>query len=115
MKRILGLTITLLLIFICISTVNAEDISLDDNLTDNNVTLVDSLSDLDEENVSHSHAQISSILNPPVKAAVVTAPGGTLKNLQDIINGANSGDTISLTGNYYYTNAIFFYFFHKIT
>ena len=79
---------------------------MDDNLTDNNVTLVDSLSDLDEENVSHSHAQISSILNPPVKAAVVTAPGGTLKNLQDIINGANSGDTISLTGNYYYTNAL---------
>ena len=38
----------------------------------------------------------------PVKAATITAPGGTFSQLQSIIDGSSSGDVINITGDYSY-------------
>ena len=104
MKKRITISITLLLLLICINTVNAEDNSLDNfNLTTDNLTNLD-INDTLSENVNHSHSQVSEILNPPVKAATITAPGGTFSQLQSIINGASIGDTISITGDYTYNS-----------
>ena len=103
MRKIQLLTIILLLIFFCIGTVHAEDTILDDNSlsnlnsTNSTYILVD--------NISHSHTQISNLINPPVKTATLTASGGTFTQLQSIIDSASDGDTIEITGDYTYNSA----------
>ena len=102
-KRITTLLIFLLLL-ICISTVNAEDNNQDNlNLTDNLTNL--EINDTPLEEFNHSHSQASEILNPPIKAATITAPGGTFTQLQSIIDSASSGDTIEITGDYSYDSS----------
>ena len=55
------------------------------------------------DNSSHNHSELSKVLSSsPVKSATLTAPGGTFTQLQYIINSSNSGDTIEITGDYYY-------------
>ena len=100
MKKITGIFI-FLLIFACIGFVNAEDIVLVDNSTFNDTNLI--LSDTILEDTSHNHTTVSRILSDsPIKVSVVTASGGTFTQLQSIINSANSGDTVTFTGDYIY-------------
>ena len=101
-KRVVGLILTILLLFICLNAVNAENIILDDNsLTNLNST--DILNDTLSENSSHIHSELSKVLSDsPVKKSTINAPGGTFTQLQNIINGAGSGDTIEFTGDYTY-------------
>ena len=104
MKKTIGITLTLLILLICLTSVNAEDVNIEDvNLTDNNLTNLE-INDTLTETVNHSHLQLSSISDSPVKAATINAPGGTFSQLQSIINSASSGDTISITGDYTYNS-----------
>ena len=82
-------------------TVSAEDVILDENnVTDNSTSI---LNDTLVEDSSHTHEQLSKVLtDSPIKAATITASGGTLTQLQSIINGASSGDTINIVGDYTY-------------
>ena len=88
------------MIFICISTVSAEDVNLENtNLTDNSTSLLD---DTVIEN-SHTHEQLSKVLSDsPIKAATITAPGGSFTDLEGVINTSSSGDTININGDYIY-------------
>ena len=101
MKKTIGIAITLLLILlICINTVNAEDISINDtiSLDEDVIEVVDSY---------HNHSQLSSVLvDSPFKAATLTASGGNLSSLQTLINSASPGDTIVLTGDYYWDEGV---------
>ena len=100
MKRILGIFI-IILIFLCISTVNAEDINLTDNSTLDNLSS-DLLVDDALNESSHNHTKVSDIISDsPIKLSV-NAPGGTFNQLQSSIN-SNYGNTIVLTGDYYGT------------
>ena len=102
MKRI-GVIFTILIIFLCISCVNAEDFNLTDiNMTLNDTNTVDLLIDDNlNENSSHNHTKISSISDSPIKAATYSAPGGTFTQLRSIINSASAGSTIVISGDYY--------------
>ena len=104
MKRITGIFI-FLLIFACINVVSAEDTILVDNETivfDDNSSLVLNDSVLEED--SHTHSQLSSIDSSPVMASIISAPGGTFTDFQNLINSAAAGDTIELSGNYVYNS-----------
>ena len=101
-KTTITILLTILLILLCINTVNAEDNNL--NITDNNLTNLE-INDTLTETVNHSHSQASELLNPPVKAATITASGGTFTDLQTVLSTASSGDTISFTGDYTYNSA----------
>ena len=101
-KTILMLSIFALLV-LTLSTVSAEDLDnvTDVNTTNNSDVISDDLLEI-EDNSSHNHIGISDISDSPVKAATVTASGGTFAQLQTVINGASAGDTIQITGDYYY-------------
>ena len=109
MKQKIIIIITLLLLFICINTVNAEDNILEDNTITNNTTTIEETNTnnpIEEDtnltdNTQHNHTQISSITDSPVKATIRYAPGGTFANFQTIINGAANGDVIEVQGDYY--------------
>ena len=103
MKRKIGIIIIFLLILICINTVNADDISLNDtNFTDINSTYDDI--NLSEDTV-HNHSQLSELLSDsPVKAATWTASGGTFAQFKSIVDSASAGDTIIVTGDYTYNS-----------
>ena len=102
MKRILTIFFAILIIFTCINVVNAEDIIQEEDSNDN-LTLI--LNDSLVEDSSHIHTNVSDLISDsPVKAATINAPGGTFTQLQNIINSASSGDTISLTGDYTYNS-----------
>ena len=109
MNKKLLLTL-LILIFISLSTVSAEDTnitnvnssSLNDGIDSSLIedTLIENISD----NTSHSHMQVSNISDSPIKASTINAPGGTFTQLQSIIDSASSGDTIEITGDYTYNS-----------
>ena len=109
MKQKIIIIITLLLLFICINTVNAEDNILEDNTITNNTTTIEETNinnPIEEDtnltdNTQHNHTQISSITDSPVKATIRYAPGGTFAEFQTIINGATAGDIIEVQGDYY--------------
>ena len=102
MKKTTTVLILMLILLICLNTANAEDNSQDNiNLTDVNLTNLEINNTL-SENINHSHSQASEILNPPVKKSTISAPGGTFTQLQAILDSANPGDTIELSGDYVY-------------
>ena len=101
MKKIIGILI-IFLILVCINTVSAENLDSTDHTIyleeDNSTNLL--IDDTLTENISHNHSQISNV----IQKATINAPGGTFTQLQSIINGASSGDTISITGDYTYNS-----------
>ena len=101
MKRI-SVLIILIIFIISLNMAYAED---NPNITDNstspevnNTVLVEDINLTD--NSTHNHSQISNI----IQKSIVNAPGGTFNDFQNIINGLSNGDTVQITGNYYYNS-----------
>ena len=115
MKKIIGAIFAILLIFICINCVNAEDL----NLTDVNSSVNDTFSSdllVDDsliENTSHNHAQVSNLTGPVLNAVI--APGGTFADFQSLVNSASAGSVIDVTGDYTNTNGAYIYISKSLT